>query len=121
MSKEKASKLLEPYLKVMSENQAADMYFVTGAPASMKCNGKTLAVSKNPFKPGKIKELAYDLLTEQQISEFEQNQEINLGFGMPKVGRFRVNIFIQRTEVSMVIRYIKDTIPELEELGYPKS
>ena len=120
MSKEQASKPLEPYLKVMSDNQAADMYFVTGAPASMKCNGKTIPVSKNPFKPGKIKELAYALLTEEQISEFEENQEINLGFGMPKVGRFRVNIFIQRTEVSMVIRYIKDTIPELEELGLPK-
>lgn len=120
MSKEQASNPLEPYLKVMADNQAADMYFVTGAPANMKCNGKTIPVSKIPFKPGHIKTLAYSLLTEEQISDFEANQEINLGFGMPMVGRFRVNIFFQRTEVSMVIRYIKDTIPELNELGLPR-
>ena len=120
MSKEQASNPLEPYLKVMADNQAADMYFVTGAKPSMKCNGKTIPVSKNPFKPGHIKNLAFGLLTEEQISDFEENQEINLSFGLPQIGRFRVNIFIQRTEVSMVIRYIKDTIPELEELGLPK-
>ena len=120
MSKEQASNPLEPYLKVMADNQAADMYFVTGAKPSMKCNGKTIPVSKNPFKPGHIKNLAYGLLTEEQISDFEENQEINLSFGLPHIGRFRVNIFIQRTEVSMVIRYIKGTIPELDELGLPK-
>lgn len=120
MNKEQASNPLQPYLKVMADNQAADMYFVTGAPPNMKCNGKTVPVSKHPFKPGHIKTLAYSLLTEEQIFDFETNQELNLSFGLPKVGRFRANIFIQRSEVSMVIRYIKASIPELEELGLPK-
>ena len=120
MSEEQVKNPLEPYLKVMADKQAADMYFVTGAPPNMKCNGKTVPVSKNPFKPGHIKKLAYGMLTEEQISDFETNQELNLSFGMPQVGRFRANLFIQRTEVSMVIRYIKETIPELDELGLPK-
>jgi twitching motility protein PilU len=120
MSKEQASNPLERYMKVMADNQAADMYFVTGAPPNMKCNGKTIPVSKNPFKPGQIKTLAYSLLSEEQITEFAENQELNISFGFPQVGRFRINIFVQRTEVSMVIRYIKDTIPEMEELGLPK-
>ena len=96
------------------------MYFVTGAPPNMKCNGKTIPVSKNAFKPGFIKKLAYGLLTEEQISDFETNQEANLSFALPGVGRFRANIFIQRSEISMVIRYIKGTIPGLDELGLPK-
>jgi len=120
MNTEPASNPLERFLKVMAEKQAADMYFVTGAPPNMKCNGKTIPVSKNPFKPGFIKELAYGLLTEEQISDFEINQEYNLSFALPGVGRFRANIFLQRSEVSMVIRYIKGTIPELDELGLPK-
>ncbi len=119
MNKEPTGNPLEPYFKVMAEKQAADMYFITGAPPNMKCNGKTVAVSKNPFKPGYIKKLAYSLLTEEQISDFETNQELNLSFTMPEVGRFRANIFLQRSEVSMVIRYIKGTIPELDELGLP--
>ncbi len=119
MSKEATSNPLEPYLNIMAEKQAADMYFVTGAPANMKRNGKTIPVSKNPFKPGHIKKLAYSLLTEEQINDFETNQEFNLSFALPGVGRYRANIFIQRSEVSMVIRYIKGVIPELEELGLP--
>ncbi len=119
MSKEQTTKLLEPYLKVMAEKQAADMYFVTGAPPNMKLNGKTVAVSKNSFKPGQIRKLAYSLLTEEQIEEFETNLELNLGFALVNVGRYRANIFIQRSEVSMVIRYIKGIIPELDDLGLP--
>lgn len=119
MSTEQASKPLEPYLKVMAEKQASDIYFITGAPPNMKQNGKTLAIAKNPFKPGQIKKLAYSLLTEEQIQDFEKQQELNLSFALINVGRFRANIFIQRSEVSMVIRYIKGIIPELDELGLP--
>lgn len=119
MSKE-ANSPLEPYLKVMADKQAADMYFVTGAPPNMKLNGKTQPVSKNPFKPGYIKKLAYSMLSDEQISDFETNQELNLSFALSGVGRFRANIFVQRSEVSMVIRYIKGDIPELDELGLPK-
>jgi twitching motility protein PilU len=120
MSTEQANNPLERYMKVMADNQAADMYFVTGAPPNMKCNGKTIPVSKNPFKPGQVKSLAYSLLTEEQINQFEEEQEINLSFGLASIGRFRVNVYIQRTEVSMVIRYIKDKVPEMEELGLPE-
>ena len=119
MSTDQTSKPLEPYLKVMAEKQASDLYFVTGAPPNMKHNGKTIPIAKNPFKPGQIKKLAYSLLTEEQIQEFETDLEYNLSFSLSNVGRFRANIFIQRSEASMVIRYIKGQIPELGELGLP--
>jgi twitching motility protein PilU len=119
MSKEPTTNLLEPYLKIMVEKQAADLYFVTGAKPNMKHIGKTVPISKSSFKPGQIKKLAYSLLTEEQIEEFETNQELNLSFGLANLGRFRANLFIQRSEVSMVIRYIKGQVPELDELGLP--
>ena len=121
MSKEPTTRLLEPYLKIMVEKQAADIYFVTGARPNMKHNGVTVPISKNSFKPGQIKKLAYSLLTEDQVSEFENNQELNLSFGLADVGRFRANIFIQRSEVSMVIRYIKGIIPAIDDLGLPPA
>ena len=119
MSKEPTNKLLEPYLKLMAEKQASDLFFVTGAQPNMKHNGKTSAIAKNPFKSGQVKKLAYSLLTEEQVIEFETNRELNLSFTLANVGRFRVNIFIQRSEVSMVIRYIKGIIPDFDELGLP--
>ncbi|HEY5738898.1 MAG TPA: PilT/PilU family type 4a pilus ATPase [Gammaproteobacteria bacterium] len=119
MSQEPTTKLLEPYLKVMVEKQASDLYFVTGAAPNIKIQGSTAAIAKNPFQAGQVQKLAYSLLTDEQIRDFEINRELNLGFTLADVGRFRVNIFIQRSEVSMVIRYIKWDIPTIEELGLP--
>ncbi len=119
MSKQPTTKLLEPYLKLMAEKQASDLFFVTGAPPNMKLDGQTGPIAKKPFEPGQVQKLAYSLLTEEQVMDFEINRELNLGFTLEGVGRFRVNIFIQRSEVSMVIRYIKWDIPSIDELGLP--
>jgi twitching motility protein PilU len=120
MSGKNSTKLLEPYLKIMVEKQASDLYFVTAAPPNMKVQGTTTAIAKNAFHTGQVQSLAYSLLTDEQIRDFEINREMNLGFTLAGVGRFRVNIFIQRSEVSMVIRYIKWDIPTIELLGLPK-
>ncbi len=120
MSSENTTKLIEPYLKIMVDKQASDLYFVTAAPPNLKVQGKTAAIAKNPFHTGQVQALAYSLLNDEQIRDFEINREMNLGFTLAGVGRFRVNIFIQRSEVSMVIRYIKWEIPTIEQLGLPK-
>ncbi len=119
MSHDPTTSLLEPYLKIMAEKQASDLFFVTGAAPNMKLDGKTTAIAKNAFKAGQVQKLAYSLLSEEQIEEFEINREMNLGFTLHGVGRFRVNIFVQRSEVSMVIRYIKWEIPSIDELNLP--
>ena len=120
MSTQSSTKLLEPYLKIMVEKQASDLFFVTGAPPNMKVQGKTTAIAKNAFHTGQVQKLSYSLLNEEQIRDFEINRELNLGSTLESVGRFRVNIFTQRSEVSMVIRYIKWDIPSIDELGLPQ-
>ncbi len=111
---------LQPYLKLMSEQSASDMYFTTGAPVSVRIDGSMRPVGKSMLTPGMTKKLAYDLLTPAQIQDFERNLEMNMGMSYTDLGRFRVNIYMQRGEVSMVIRYIKADIPTIEELGLPK-
>ncbi|NNE64145.1 MAG: PilT/PilU family type 4a pilus ATPase, partial [Gammaproteobacteria bacterium] len=120
MPREPSTKPLEPYLKIMVEKQASDLYFISGAPPNMKVQGKTSPIAKNAFQPGQVEKLAYSLLNDEQVRDFEINRELNLGFTLKDVGRFRVNIFIQRSEVSMVIRYIKWDIPSIDELGLPQ-
>ncbi len=120
MSREPTTKLLEPYLKIMVDKQASDLYFISAAPPNMKVQGKTSPISKNAFQVGQVEKLAYSLLNDEQVRDFEINRELNLGFTLKEVGRFRVNIFIQRSEVSMVIRYIKWDIPTIDELGLPQ-
>ncbi len=120
MPREPTTNLLEPYLKVMVDKQASDLYFVSGAAPNMKVQGKTSPIAKNAFQPGQVEKLAYSLLNDEQVRDFEINRELNLGFTLKDVGRFRVNIFVQRSEVSMVIRYIKWNIPTIDELGLPE-
>lgn len=110
---------LQPYLKLMSEQQASDMYFTTGAPVAVRIEGKMRPVGKSMLTPGMTKKLAYDLLTPSQIQDFERNLEMNMGMSYTDLGRFRVNIYMQRGEVSMVIRYIRADIPTIEQLGLP--
>ena len=110
---------LQPYLKLMSEQLASDMYFTTGAPVSIRIDGKMRPVGKSMLSPGMTKKLAYDLLTPSQIQDFERNLEFNMGMSYTELGRFRVNMYLQRGEVSMVIRYIKADIPSIEDLGLP--
>ena len=120
MSRQQSTKLLEPYLKAMVDKQASDLFFVTAAPPNMKVQGTTSAISKKAFDSGQVKQLAYSLLSDEQIRDFEINRELNLGFTLAGVGRFRVNIYVQRSEVSMVIRYIKWDIPSIDDLGLPQ-
>lgn len=110
---------LQPYLKLMSEQHASDMYFTTGAPVSVRIEGKMRPVGKSMLSPGMTKKLAYDLLTPSQIQNFENDLEFNMGMSYTDLGRFRVNMYLQRGEVSMVIRYIKADIPSLESLRLP--
>ena len=110
---------LQPYLKLMSEQQASDMYFTTGAPVSVRIEGSMRPVGKSMLTPGMTKKLAYDLLTPAQIKEFEKTLELNLGVSYTDLGRFRINVYMQRGEVSMVIRYIRADIPTIDELGLP--
>ncbi|KAA3624188.1 MAG: PilT/PilU family type 4a pilus ATPase, partial [Proteobacteria bacterium] len=62
----------------------------------------------------------YQMMTERQLADYERDLEMNLGLSVSGVGRFRVNVFQQRGEVSMVIRYVKNEIPSIEDLGLPQ-
>jgi len=110
---------IEPYLKLMAQQGASDMFFTTGAPVSIKVEGTFKPVSKQVMQPGMVKRIAYTLMNEDQTREFEETREMNLGISMVNLGRFRVNIYVQRGEASMVIRYIRSQIPSIEELKLP--
>lgn len=110
---------LQPYLKLMSEQHGSDMYFTTGAPVSVRIEGKIRPVGKSMLAPGMTRKLAYDLLSPAQIKDFEKNLEFNMGMSHTDLGRFRINMYLQRGEVSMVIRYIHADIPSIDELLLP--
>ncbi len=110
-----------PYLKLMVQKNGSDLFFSTGAPPNLKAEGRTMPIGDTPMAPGAVRKLAYSIMSDDQISEFEGTMECNLAVSMKGLGRFRVNVFRQRGDASMVIRYIKGDIPTIEELNLPQS
>ena len=108
-----------PYLKILAEKDGSDLYLSTGARPSAKFNGKLTPLGKDRAPPGWVESLANELMSDKQKNEFKDKPEMNLALSLPDVGRFRVNIFKQRNEVSMVIRNIVTDIPDLKQLGLP--
>jgi twitching motility protein PilU len=107
------------YLKILAVKDGSDLYLSTGAPICGKFHGILKPLEKEPFKPGQIKEIADKIMSEAQRDDFKKLLEMNLAISEPGVGRFRVNIFIQRNEVAMVVRNIKTEIPTIKDLKLP--
>lgn len=109
----------ENYLKLLAKHDGSDLYLSTGAPPCAKFEGILKPLSKEPMKPGQIAEIAYKVMDEEQQQEFERELEMNLAYSIPSVARFRINIFKQRNEVSIVARNIKMDIPRFDDLKLP--
>jgi twitching motility protein PilU len=110
---------LAPFLSLMAHNHASDLFFTAGARPHVKVEGTLLPVGKKTMTGDEILEMAHSVMDEDQQRDFEHTWECNLGVGLKGVGRFRVNVFRQRGEPAMVIRFIKDHIPTIEDLGLP--
>lgn len=110
---------INPYLKLLAQKDGSDLYLSTGAPPCAKFNGVLKPLSQNAYKAGDIENIANEIMDQEQRNEFAHNLEMNLAISISGVGRFRINIFKQRNEVSIVARNIKADIPKFEDLGLP--
>ena len=111
--------ILDKLFLLMSEKQASDILISAGAPIHIKIQGNTLPVNQQVMLPDMIDKIAHELMSPEQAKTFEATNEMNLSFGVPQVGNFRVNIFRQRGTIGIVVRFILGNIPELESLGLP--
>ena len=111
--------ILDKLFQLMSEKQASDIFISAGTPIHIKIQGNTMPINQQVMMPDMIEKIAYELMSQDQIKTFEATMEMNLSFGVPQVGNFRVNVFRQRGSVSIVVRFILGNIPELSTLGMP--
>ncbi|MBV4484700.1 PilT/PilU family type 4a pilus ATPase [Pseudomonas sp. SWRI153] len=110
---------IDALLSILSQKNGSDLFLSTGAPPSVRIDGALTALSDQPFKAGEISAIANSLMDAEQRREFDRDLEMNLAISRTGVGRFRVNIFKQRNDVSMVIRNVKLDIPQFKDLKLP--
>lgn len=110
---------VQPLFSLMVEKKASDLFLTCYAPVKIKIDGKIMPVNKLDLTPKMVRQAAMELMTEEQMEEFSRELEIDFAISKPGLGRFRVNVFHQRSNIAMVMRYISTDLPNLEELGMP--
>lgn len=110
--------IVTPLLQLAANKQASDLFFSVGAPVNIKIDGVAMPVNAQALDADVIKRIAYEMMSPQQIADFETYLEMNFSF-RSEVGNFRINVFRQRGDIAIVIRFIKAKIGNAEELNLP--
>jgi twitching motility protein PilU len=106
--------------QVMADKKASDIFISVGAPINIKINGVALPVNQTLMTADTVRQLLYEVLTERQAREFEEEMELNTAYTLEGVGTFRISAFRQKGSPAVVVRYIPSSIPPLESLGLPE-
>jgi twitching motility protein PilU len=111
---------VKPLFKLMVDKKASDLFFTTYAPVMIKIDGKIMPVNQVELTPKMVRQAALELMNEGQLEKFTKELEIDFAISEPGLGRFRINVFHQRGNVAMVLRFITPELPQLEALGMPE-
>jgi len=112
---------LEELLQEMVQRNASDLHIAAASPPRLRVDGKLSPMDRDVLTPDDTRKLMYGILDEDQVARFEKNWELDLSFGIEGLGRFRVNVFLQRGAVGAVMRIIPTKIKTFEDLGLPRK
>lgn len=107
-------------LTAMVKWDASDLFLTVGASPTLKVEGRMVTLSEKPLAQGQAWELARSVMTPAQVAEFERELECDLACTFDTLGRFRFNVYMQRGEISMVVRLVRSKAPSFTELGLPR-
>ena len=110
---------LMPFLGLMAQKQASDLFMSVGAPPCIKIDGVTSAIVEQRLTTADVSAMALSVMSDRQQRDFSADWEMNLALGIEGVGRFRINVYRQRGEPALAVRYITDRIPTIDELHLP--
>jgi twitching motility protein PilT len=110
---------LHQLLKAMVDRGSSDLHITTGSPPQLRVDGDLVPLKMNPLTPVETKQLCYSILTDAQKHKFEEDNELDLSFGVKGLSRFRANVFMQRGAVAGAFRTIPFKILTFQELGLP--
>ena len=106
-------------LEEMGKKEASDLHLTTGRPPAFRVDGDLSYSHGHELTAQEIQEMVYSLMTPEQITEFEENKELNYAISLPGIGRRRVNVHIQRGSVEATYRIIEMNIRSIQDLGLP--
>jgi twitching motility protein PilT len=110
---------LHQLLKAMIDQGASDLHVTTNSPPQLRIDGHLVPLRTDALTAVDTKQLCYSVLTDSQKVKFEEQQELDLSFGVKNMARFRANLFMQRGAVAAAFRIVPFKIQPLKDLGLP--
>jgi len=112
---------LRELLEILLEKKGSDLHLSVGTPPQIRVDGRLISLDMDVLTPETTKKLAYSMMSEKQKQRFEENNELDMSFGIENMSRFRCNVFTQRGNISVALRQIPFKVPSFEELGVDKT
>jgi twitching motility protein PilT len=110
---------IQQLFKLMVDSGGSDLHLTAGTPPGIRINGTIVKAKTGSLIVEDTKRLVYQILTNEQINEFEKNLELDFSFGIKSLARFRANVFYSRGGVAAVFRQIPSIIPDFKALNLP--
>ena len=106
-----------------ADQRASDLHLSVGLPPMIRVDGKIMPLDKraSACTPEDVVEVAYGIMEEEQIETFQKKGEVDFAYGIPGVGRYRMNVFRQKGTCALAARILNDYIPRPETLNVPQA
>lgn len=110
---------IDDILRMAVDRRASDIHFTVGLPPMMRLDGEIVPLPFQILDPEDTRRLIFDTLTDEQVQKLEETHELDFGYGVKGIGRFRFNVYMQRGSYAGALRTIPTKIPAFEDLGLP--
>jgi twitching motility protein PilT len=110
---------IDAFFKLMHENNASDLHLVAGQPPALRIHGDIERIKYKTLDSDALRSMLYEISPEDKIKVFEESGDIDFGYEIPGLARYRANFFMQKNGIGAVFREIPNTIRTAEELGLP--
>ncbi|MBU1163373.1 MAG: PilT/PilU family type 4a pilus ATPase, partial [Proteobacteria bacterium] len=110
---------IDAFFKLMHEQKASDLHLIAGQPPALRINGDMERVKYKVLEDDELKVMLYEIAPEHKVKVFEETGDVDFGYEIPGLARYRANFFMQKNGAGAVFREIPSTILTAEQLGLP--
>jgi twitching motility protein PilT len=110
---------LDAFFKLMFDTGASDLHIVSGQPPILRVHGELERIKYDPLDDEHLRQMLYEIAPEQKIKTYEETGDVDFGYEIPNVARFRANYFMQKYGCGAVFRQIPTKILTADDLGLP--
>ncbi|MEX1297827.1 MAG: type IV pilus twitching motility protein PilT [Desulfotignum sp.] len=110
---------IDAFFKLMRDQGASDLHLSSGEQPALRLNGDIERIKYERLTSDKLRAMLYEITPREKIREFEQTGDVDFGYEVSGMGRYRANYFMQKNGISAVFREIPAHIPNAEQLGLP--